>query len=441
MSLPDPRSVTVDAAACVVDVDGQRRPFSIDLTTGAVTLGSGAGAVTIEPLTWREKLTLARFGRAEGRLLDSALIAHRLAGDDDRPVTGSAEDRALVALARWVNGFSPNGGAAPLDPLLLARIGAVARRAGELSSAELDRMPAVEVELLAEALPVVEARSETRAENDDGVTRIVIAPDPGSGEPTFDEDQAMAPDGTDTAVRSASASAPAPAPQFADLPYLGPAPLPAAAPPMGRPGIAGVGGAHGSGRADQGPRLGEDAPRASRSSAGGQGNAGRRQQWTDGGEPSPPDGSTSRPWSSSGATGPGRPDSPNPPDSPDWPNLLGTQDDPDARRVPMPVGRHDGSGNPHRTRSGPTRSPCRPPPLPSALRPLPPRPFGSCPLRPRPALESSRSTRCWTNSPNGWSRRSRTSAWGVRGERAHRDAGPGRRDPDGGPVPPPGDRR
>jgi len=45
-----------------VHVDGQRRPFSIDLATRRGDAGSGAGATTIEPLTWRENLTLAGSG-------------------------------------------------------------------------------------------------------------------------------------------------------------------------------------------------------------------------------------------------------------------------------------------------------------------------------------------------------------------------------------------
>jgi hypothetical protein len=272
MSPPDPQSATVDAAACVVHVDGQRRPFSIDLATGAVTLGSGVGATTIEPLTWREKLTLARFGRAEGRLLDSALIAHKLMGDDDRPVLESAEGRALVALARWVNGFGPHGGAAPLEPRLLARIGARARRAGELSPADLDRMPAVEVELLADALATADPRSERGPEDDDGVTRILVVPDPGPGEPAFDDDQvdaatvlaatvpaatvpaatvpaATVPAGTVPAATVPAATVPAatvPAatvPRPGDLPYLGSAPLSAGRSAPDRPGPARAGGA------------------------------------------------------------------------------------------------------------------------------------------------------------------------------------------------------
>lgn len=242
MSPPDPRSATVDAAACVVHVDGQRRPFSIDLATGAVTLGSGAGATTIEPLTWREKLTLARFGRAEGRLLDSALIAHKLMGDDDRPVLESAEGRALVALARWVNGFGPHGGAAPLEPRLLARIGARARRAGELSPADLDRMPAVEVELLADALATADPRSERGSEDDDGVTRILVVPDPGPGEPAFDDDQVDA--ATVLAATRPAATVPAATvPRPGDLPYLGSAPLSAGRSAPDRPGPARAGGA------------------------------------------------------------------------------------------------------------------------------------------------------------------------------------------------------
>jgi len=372
MSPPDPRSATVDEAACVVHVDGQRRPFSIDLATGAVTLGSGAGATTIEPLTWREKLTLARFVRAESRLLDSALIAHKLMGDDDSPVAESAEGRALVAVARWVNGFGPDGGAAPLEPRLLARIGDRARQAGELSPAELDRMPAVDVELLAEALATGDARSESGREDDDGVTRIVVMPDPQAGEPDFDDQVGAA------AVPTAAV------PRSDDLPYLGPAPLPVGRSAPGSPGPAGAGGAdrpppdrrpdpglrpmptetgpvpgrppagRGDGtylgpaplpvgrpappparRPDPGlhPTTSETGPVPGRPPAGGGDGNALRPRPIDGEGSPPPDGSAgpgSEPaWWSPDATTPSRPDSPG---------------DPVARSAVVPAGRHGASG-------------------------------------------------------------------------------------------------
>src|SRR6476661_6612344 len=57
-------SSRVDQVAWVVEVDGQRWPFEIELATGAAHLRLGAGIAVVQPLSWREKLTLARYAGA-----------------------------------------------------------------------------------------------------------------------------------------------------------------------------------------------------------------------------------------------------------------------------------------------------------------------------------------------------------------------------------------
>ena len=103
-------------------------------------------------------------------------------------------------------------------------------------------MPAVEVELLADALATADPRSEKGSEDDNGVTRILVVPDPGPGEPAFDDDQV-----DDAAVLAATrpaATVPAATvPRPGDLPYLGSAPLSAGRSAPDRPGPARAGGA------------------------------------------------------------------------------------------------------------------------------------------------------------------------------------------------------
>jgi len=120
-------SSRVDQDACVVDVDGQRWPFEIELATGEAHLHLDTGSATVQPLTWREKITLARYATADGELLDQALLRHRLGAPPVPDRFPEPQRRALIELARWVNGFAPyQGRTVPLDPL---RLGEVARRA------------------------------------------------------------------------------------------------------------------------------------------------------------------------------------------------------------------------------------------------------------------------------------------------------------------------
>ncbi|MDP9317471.1 MAG: hypothetical protein M3O94_00040, partial [Actinomycetota bacterium] len=194
-------AATVDDASCVVEVDGSQWPFEIDLATGVVTVDIGGQAHTVQPLSWREKVTLARYARARTSLLDAALLRHRLGArtDTDARIGSAApapslETRALVALARWLNDFGPGGSGAPLDPVTLTGIASRASRASGLSLPELDALTAAEVELIAAAAHASEA-SEARAvaafaaqqagspsiddhPTDDGLTRIVVVPDP-----------------------------------------------------------------------------------------------------------------------------------------------------------------------------------------------------------------------------------------------------------------------
>jgi len=185
---------TVDAASCVVEVGGRRWPFAIDLATGALSIVIDGQSHTVEPLSWREKTTLARYARAPSGLVDAALLRHRLGGAD--PLSGddsTREELALVALARWLNGLGPYDGGTTLDPVRLAAMAAAACRESGATLAELAALPAAEVELIA-ATATVPARvdqlraasgpasslgSELSAEPlSDGLTRIVIVPDP-----------------------------------------------------------------------------------------------------------------------------------------------------------------------------------------------------------------------------------------------------------------------
>ena len=181
----------LDLAECLVEVAGEQFPFEVDLATGSARIRLGESWRTVAPLSWREKLTLARYASGRPRLVDQALVQHRLGGpEDDSLEAGSPAGRALILLARWLNGFAAEGAAGPaaaLDPGILAAIETQALRSSGLAPTELDRLPALEVEQLAgAAAPVDRPPTETTADQPgdaasdvaDGLTRILVVPDP-----------------------------------------------------------------------------------------------------------------------------------------------------------------------------------------------------------------------------------------------------------------------
>ena len=208
--MPDPAEPFVDAVSLRVHAGGRSWPFDIDLVTGELVVDLDGAQWTLPPLRWREKLTLARYAASASALLDAALVAHRLSGA--RPTgpgpAAAAEWSVLVALARWLNGFA---GPVDLDPVEFARVAAVVCRRTGLSPADLDDRLAAEVELLA-GDPADSAGQDAitgtagsaAGAPDDGVTRIVVVPDPPDGD--------AQPEAAGAAVRPAPGDEPTPMP-------------------------------------------------------------------------------------------------------------------------------------------------------------------------------------------------------------------------------------
>jgi hypothetical protein len=196
-----PLDVRVDAAALTVHSGGRVWPFEVDLDTGAAVVDVDGVRRTLRPLRWREKLTLARCAGERPDLVDAALVEGRLTGSPLPDVADPVARAALAAVARWVNGFDPSAArtAVPLNLAALARVAVAAVRHTGLRPGELDDRPAIEVELLAavDRAEVDEKGGEGQLESGpdaqpgassgedlfvgarDGVTRIVVVPDPG----------------------------------------------------------------------------------------------------------------------------------------------------------------------------------------------------------------------------------------------------------------------
>ncbi|WP_261565093.1 hypothetical protein [Frankia gtarii] len=201
--MTESEEVLVDAGAPRVRAGGQSWPFTVDLRTGRVTIRIEDVTHTLVPLTWREKLTLARYATRAPELVDAALVTHTLGADPAATISPAAAP-ALRVLARWINGVDA---AAGLDGSALARIALAACQRTGLTLADLDDRDAGEVELLARPAPTdgaepggTGARERAEAsggaapapgrpapphagampepEVDDGVTRILIVPDP-----------------------------------------------------------------------------------------------------------------------------------------------------------------------------------------------------------------------------------------------------------------------
>lgn len=233
-----PEQAFVDAASLRVHAAGRSWPFDVDLSTGQVTVNLGGTARTLSPLRWQEKLTLSRYAASPPELLDAALVAHRLSGTAPAGAgaAGAAEQAALVALARWLNGFA---GPVSLDPAALARVTAAACRRTGLTPADLADRVAAEVELLAgdlvgqdtEVLPLTEIGPwPATGEPDDGVTSIIIVPGPTGDDDDRRVDAAVPPEpSVDAAVRPAQPADAGPRPVPSDQPSTMPADPPAAA--------------------------------------------------------------------------------------------------------------------------------------------------------------------------------------------------------------------
>jgi hypothetical protein len=256
---------TIDETGCFVEIDGERWPFEVNLATGEVDLIVDGRPHAVRPLTWREKRTLARYAAAGPTLIDAALVRHRLSGsvrgaDDAASAVPGREQRAVAALARWVNGLSPGGTARQLDPVALQAVHVQVLHATGLPAAELEAMAALDVEVMAsvadrpESGPTSYPTSDRSpgdgsapppSEDDPGLTRIVFLPDPSGdvAEPAPAEDGPASESFDDGTTRGTDRHAEQPARRApllraapdGDLPFLGAAPVGIAASPRPQP--------------------------------------------------------------------------------------------------------------------------------------------------------------------------------------------------------------
>ena len=156
-------------------VDGDESwPFDVDLATGAARIVLAGRVYVVRPLLWGERLTLARFAATGEAFQRRQMLNATL---DQAPPEGAPAD-ALAALASWLNQVEPGSAELPLDAVSIARVSLDVCRHSGLTAAQLDAMPAPEVELLCRAvLASLGPVTTTPADALDGSTRIVIIPD------------------------------------------------------------------------------------------------------------------------------------------------------------------------------------------------------------------------------------------------------------------------
>lgn len=165
----------VDPVAGQVRVDGRSWPFDLDLRSGSATVEVDGRLLAVRPLTWQEKLRLARHAHLGGEFVDRHLVRLCLAGD---PAPDGPAGSAVAAAARWLNDPDPAVPAAPLDRLMLGRVTAEVCREMGLRPGDLAGRDAAEVEELYRAV-ARPSPAETPAETGagDGPSRIQIVPD------------------------------------------------------------------------------------------------------------------------------------------------------------------------------------------------------------------------------------------------------------------------
>jgi hypothetical protein len=165
----------VDARALMVRDGAAGIGFEVDCGAAKATLDPGGEPHRLRVLSWSEKGSLARFTDAGAAFIEEQFVA--ICGDGTVP-QDPARRAAATALALWLHGPL----ALPLDPPLLGEV--TIRLCAELGvgPAELAALPAPEVEALWHSLRAgptdagaLDGDGPTAA---DGVTRILIQPDP-----------------------------------------------------------------------------------------------------------------------------------------------------------------------------------------------------------------------------------------------------------------------
>jgi hypothetical protein len=190
---------TIDTEGMVVRAGGQTYPFAPDPATGGVTLALPDDPVVVRPLTWAERVRLARFAELGLSGLQSALVELATGRDLD-----GTEAQAAAQLAAWLD--RPQGGG--LDEAELAAQALGLSRATGWSLAEIDARPAREIDAFLRHVgvqPTHEAPvTRARADPPPGFTRIDVLPDPAEAAPPLGTDAVQRSATTDTTEPSAN---------------------------------------------------------------------------------------------------------------------------------------------------------------------------------------------------------------------------------------------
>jgi len=165
----------VDARALMVRDGATGIPFTVDCGTGTAILDPGGEAHPLRVLSWNEKCNLARFADAGAAFIEAQFVAICCGG---ALIEGPHRRAAATALALWLHGSS----ALPLDPALLGEVTIRLCVALGIDPTTLSALPAPEVEALWQAIRA-EGTDTGAADAQgplalDGVTRILIEPDP-----------------------------------------------------------------------------------------------------------------------------------------------------------------------------------------------------------------------------------------------------------------------
>jgi hypothetical protein len=174
--------VVVDPVGETIRVDARVWPFVWDPSAAAITVELSDHSYTLNEITWRQKRNLARARERAGLPLRRALVRACLREPRSLPAD-PIENEALASLAEWL---VATGRELPWEPAILARAMLDVCRAASLTPAEVDELPASDVEELwlavrGEPLRAVPASAEGGHEvaiPARGFKKIVVVPDP-----------------------------------------------------------------------------------------------------------------------------------------------------------------------------------------------------------------------------------------------------------------------
>jgi hypothetical protein len=170
-------------------------PFQVNLHDGSASIAIDGSQYTVRPLTWREKLRLARFARQDETFIQARFLETCMDGPETYTASGPAQ-AVLLALAMWINLPAQHHAGLALDQNQLATVTADLCRSLGVGPMAIAELQATEVEVLWQSLQP----ETTDDENPQSSMRTRSMPPAIHTEHTFDTKILIIPDEERTAA-------------------------------------------------------------------------------------------------------------------------------------------------------------------------------------------------------------------------------------------------